>query len=306
MSRPSASLAIEARGLGKSFAGEPAVADLDLEIRRGEIFAFLGPNGSGKTTTMRMLTGLLTPDAGEGRCLGLDIRTQADRLRRHIGYVPQHFSLYEDLTVLENLRFVAQVYGLGNDGPDAIERICRRFGLSPFARRLAGTLSGGWKQRLALACALLPEPELLILDEPTSGVDPEARSFFWKVMNEEAARGATAMISTHYLDEAEQYCDRLGYILNGRLIALGTADEVIEASGLVAIRLPGAPVSVVSEAEAERDVLYAVRTAAEVILAGTDEAALRSAAGRLAPAIEPEPVKPRLEEVFLHLARRRT
>ena len=294
--------AIEVRGLGKSFAGKPAVQLLDLDIREGEIFAFLGPNGSGKTTTMRMLCGLLTPDAGEGHCLGFDVRTQQQELRPRIGYMSQHFSLYDDLNVSENLSFVMRAYDIP-DGRQRKQAIIERFNLTPYRNRLAGQLSGGWKQRLSLACGLLHQPSLLLLDEPTSGVDPEARGFFWEVMQAEAACGMTVMISTHYLDEVEQYCHRMAYILKGQLLAFGTPAEVIANSSLVALRLPGAGHNIVQHANQHSAVLYAAQTTSGVYLTGSDRAALHAAAHTIAPDGHAEDVSPRLEEVFLHLSR---
>lgn len=297
--------AIEVHGLGKSFAGKPAVHHLDLHIGKGEIFAFLGPNGSGKTTTMRMLCGLLTPDAGEGRCLGLDLRRQQRELRPMIGYMSQHFSLYGDLTVSENLHFVMRAYSMDTNAEARKAEMIERFGLAPYADKLAAELSGGWMRRLALACALLHDPKLLLLDEPTSGIDPEARRFFWEVMQAEAASGKTAMISTHYLDEVQQYCNRMAYILNGELLVAGTPDEVIEGSHLVALRLAGASHDAVQRAREDAGVLYVAQTTSGVFLTGENRTSLEQAANRVAPGASIEWVSPRLEEVFLHLARGR-
>jgi len=221
---------IEVSGLSKSFGGRAAVKRLALKVRRGEIYGFLGPNGSGKTTTIRMLCGLLTPDAGEGHCLGYDILTQSAEIKRQVGYMTQRFSLYEDLTVRENLDFIARVYGLDRRRErvrDAIDRL----GLGDRAGQLAGGLSGGWKQRLALASCLLHEPLLLLLDEPTAGVDPKARRDFWEQIHELSAAGITTLVSTHYMDEAER-CHRLAYLAWGELLVDGTVEEVIARSGL--------------------------------------------------------------------------
>ncbi|OIO67304.1 MAG: multidrug ABC transporter ATP-binding protein [Zetaproteobacteria bacterium CG_4_9_14_3_um_filter_49_83] len=294
--------AIEVRGLGKSFAGKPAVQHLDLEIREGEIFAFLGPNGSGKTTTMRMLCGLLTPDTGEGRCLNFDVRNEQSAIRPRIGYMSQHFSLYDDLNVSENLNFVLRVYDVAN-AKRRKQDIIERFDLAPYIDRLAGQLSGGWKQRLSLACGLLHEPSLLLLDEPTSGVDPEARSFFWEVMQAETARGMTAMISTHYLDEVEQYCHRMAYILKGKLLTSGTPAEVIADSGLSALRIAKAGHDVLQQAKFHAGVQYAAQTTSGVYLTGPHQKALYDAASIIAPDAAVEAIAPRLEEVFLHLSR---
>ncbi len=204
---------IAVEGLRKSFDGKTVVKDLSLQVRRGEIYGFLGPNGSGKTTFIRMLCGLLRPDAGHGTCLGYDILTESEQIKPHIGYMAQRFSLYEDLSVRENLDFMARIYGV-RDRRGAVAATLERMGLARFAGQLAGTLSGGWKQRLALACCLLHQPQLLLLDEPTAGVDPKARRDFWDDIYALAAQGVTALISTHYMDEAER-CHRLAYLAYG-------------------------------------------------------------------------------------------
>jgi len=223
-------LAIDVHGLGKSFGTRRVVHGLDLRVPRGEICGFLGANGSGKTTTLRMLCGLLTPDAGEGTCLGLDVRRDAPRIRLRVGYMTQRFSFYEDLSVEENLEFVARLYQLP-DRQQRIEGVLRRSGLLDRRTQLAGELSGGWKQRLALAACVLHEPELLLLDEPTAGVDPKARRDFWEHIHDLAATGMTVLVSTHYMDEAER-CHRLAYISYGKLLVEGTGAEVIARSGL--------------------------------------------------------------------------
>jgi ABC-2 type transport system ATP-binding protein len=223
-------IAIEVEGLTKSFDGRIVVRDLSLKVPKGEIYGFLGPNGSGKTTTIRMLCGLLTPDSGRGTCLGYDILTQSDEIKREVGYMTQRFSLYEDLSIRENLEFVARVYGVPNPRAAATEAI-QRLGLSGRANQLAGELSGGWKQRLALGACILPSPRLLLLDEPTAGVDPKARREFWEEIHRIAAEGITVLVSTHYMDEAER-CHEIAYIAFGELLARGTANEVIAQSGL--------------------------------------------------------------------------
>jgi ABC-2 type transport system ATP-binding protein len=223
-------IAIEVEGLTKSFDGRIVVRDLSLKVPKGEIYGFLGPNGSGKTTTIRMLCGLLTPDSGRGTCLGYDILTQSDEIKREVGYMTQRFSLYEDLSIRENLEFVARVYGVPNPRAAATEAI-QRLGLSGRANQLAGELSGGWKQRLALGACILPSPKLLLLDEPTAGVDPKARREFWEEIHRLAAEGITVLVSTHYMDEAER-CHEIAYIAFGELLARGTANEVIAQSGL--------------------------------------------------------------------------
>ena len=223
-------LVIDVRGMTKSFGPKTVVRNLDMQVGRGEIYGFLGPNGSGKTTFIRMLCGLLRPDSGNGFCLGHDVIRESDKIKPHVGYMAQRFSLYEDLTVTENLRFIARMYGVTNR-KQAVERCVERMGLGPYTKHLAGQLSGGWKQRLALAACTLHEPRLLLLDEPTAGVDPGARRDFWDEVHELAAEGITALISTHYMDEAER-CHRLAYIAYGDLLAAGTPEELVASSGL--------------------------------------------------------------------------
>jgi ABC-2 type transport system ATP-binding protein len=223
-------IAIDVHGLTKSFGPRTVVRDLSLKVPKGEIYGFLGPNGSGKTTTLRMLCGLLTPDAGEGTCLGYDILTQQDEIKRNVGYMTQRFSLYTDLSIRENLEFVARVYGV-DDPKGAASHAIARLGLAGRADQQAGELSGGWKQRLALGACILPEPRLLLLDEPTAGVDPKARRGFWDEIHGLAAEGITVLVSTHYMDEAER-CHELAYIAFGELLAQGTAKEVVAESGL--------------------------------------------------------------------------
>ncbi|WP_051363890.1 ABC transporter ATP-binding protein [Oleidesulfovibrio alaskensis] len=223
-------LVIDVRGITKSFGRRTVVNQLDLQVRRGEIFGFLGPNGSGKTTFIRMLCGLLRPDSGSGTCLGFDVLREAHRIKPLVGYMTQRFSLYEDLTVTENLTFAARMYQVA-DPARAVESSLDRMGLRRFAGQLAGQLSGGWKQRVALAAGTLHSPRLLLLDEPTAGVDPGARRDFWDQVHMLAEEGITSLISTHYMDEAER-CNRLAYIAYGNLLAQGTGEELIAASGL--------------------------------------------------------------------------
>jgi ABC-2 type transport system ATP-binding protein len=223
-------IAIDVQGLTKSFDGRVVVRDLSLRVPKGEIYGFLGPNGSGKTTTIRMLCGLLTPDSGHGTCLGYNILTQSEEIKREVGYMTQRFSLYEDLSIRENLEFVARVYGVPNPKETATEAI-HRLGLEGRADQLAGQLSGGWKQRLSLGACILPSPSLLLLDEPTAGVDPKARREFWEEIHRLAAEGITVLVSTHYMDEAER-CHEIAYIAFGELLARGTANEVVAQSGL--------------------------------------------------------------------------
>jgi len=221
---------IDVHGLTKSFDGRAVVRDLSMQVKRGSIYGFLGPNGSGKTTTIRMLCGLLTPDEGTGTCLGYDIRKETDKIKPRVGYMTQRFSLYEDLSVRENLEFIGRIYGLAR--PKAAARAAiDRLGLKGREEQLARELSGGWKQRLALGACTLPGPQLLLLDEPTAGVDPKARREFWNEIHALAAEGLTVLVSTHYMDEAER-CHEIAYIAYGELLVHGTVDHVIAASHL--------------------------------------------------------------------------
>ncbi len=230
-------IAIDVDGLTKSFDGRVVVRDLSMKVRRGTIYGFLGPNGSGKTTTIRMLCGLLTPDSGRGTTLGYDILTQADEIKRQVGYMTQKFSLYQDLTVRETLELVARIYGLKHPRQSAADMV-KRLGLHGRDDQLAGELSGGWKQRLALGACTLPNPQLLLLDEPTAGVDPKARRDFWNEIHALAAEGLTVLVSTHYMDEAER-CHEIAYIAYGELLARGTVDEVIQNSKLETFTVSG-------------------------------------------------------------------
>ena len=224
-------LAIDVRGLTKRYGGRAVVDGVSLQVGSGRICGFLGPNGSGKTTTIRLLCGLLTPDAGEGSCLGLDVIGQSALIRRQVGYMTQKFGLYEDLSIRENLDFIGRLYQLPQRR-QAVDRTLERLGLGPRQKQLAGTLSGGWKQRLALAACLMHEPRLLLLDEPTAGVDPKARRDFWDQIHQLAAQGITVLVSTHYMDEAER-CHELVYIAYGKVLARGTQQQIIAQAGLV-------------------------------------------------------------------------
>jgi ABC-2 type transport system ATP-binding protein len=227
--------AVVVEGLRKSFGGKVVVRDLSMRVKRGHIYGFLGPNGSGKTTTLRMICGLLTPDAGHGTCLSFDILTQRDEIKRRVGYMTQRFSLYEDLSIKENLEFVARVYGLADPVGEARAEI-EHLGLQGRELQLAGTLSGGWKQRIALACATIHEPPLLFLDEPTAGVDPVSRRQFWDQIHTIASQGTTVLVTTHYMDEAER-CHRLAFIFRGELLAVGAPDEVVAARALTVLEV---------------------------------------------------------------------
>lgn len=232
-----AEVIIDVRGLTKSYDGRMVVDHVDMRVERGRIYGFLGPNGSGKTTTIRMLCGLLTPDEGEGTCLGYDIRAQARLIKREVGYMTQKFGLYEDLSIEENLDFFARVYGVAGRG-ERIRATLERLGLYTRRTQLAGSLSGGWKQRLALAACLIHDPQLLLLDEPTAGVDPSARREFWDQIHELAAGGMTVLVSTHYMDEAER-CHELAYIAYGKLLARGTVEQVVAGAGLLTWSVTG-------------------------------------------------------------------
>ena len=227
--------AISVSGLVKRYGGRAVVDHISMEVETGEIAGFLGPNGSGKTTTIRMMCGLLTPDEGEGTVLGHDIRREAEQIRLQVGYMTQKFSFYEDLSIEENLRFVARLYGMPfGTVRDTLEDL----GLTSRRRQLAGTLSGGWEQRLALAACIMHKPKLLLLDEPTAGVDPKARRDFWDEIHRRAAEGLTVLVSTHYMDEAER-CHRIHYISYGKLLASGTVPQVVAGAGLVTFILEG-------------------------------------------------------------------
>ena len=296
--------AIDVRGLTKAYGGRRVVDDVALTVRQGQIYGFLGPNGSGKTTTIRMLCGLLTPDAGEGTCLGHDLRREAARIKREVGYMTQRFSLYEDLSIRENLDFVARVYGVARRRV-AVGHALASLGLEGRAGQLAGSLSGGWKQRLALAACLLHEPRLLLLDEPTAGVDPQARREFWETIHHLASNGLTVLVSTHYMDEAER-CHELAYIAYGRLLARGSIGQVIADAGLYTWIADGADVAALIAPLRERAGVQLVAPfGASLHVAGTDAAALEEAIApwRDAPGLAWRRGEPTLEDVFIHLMR---
>ena len=298
-------IAIAVEGLTKRFDGRPVVRDLSMQVRRGTIYGFLGPNGSGKTTTIRMLCGLLTPDDGQGTCLGFDLRTQTEQIKRRIGYMTQRFSLYEDLSVRENLEFVARLYGL-SDARGAVRAMIERLGLEGRTEQLAGTLSGGWKQRLALGACTLPNPQLLLLDEPTAGVDPKARREFWSEIHALAADGLTVLVSTHYMDEAER-CHEIAYIAYGVLLVHGTVDEVIERSALVTYMVSGDGLGhLAAELSHAPGVDMVAPFGTSLHVSGRDRAALDAAIAphRNDPALTWTLSKPNLEDVFIELMNR--
>jgi ABC-2 type transport system ATP-binding protein len=298
-------IAIDVEGLTKSFDGRKVVRNLSMQVKRGTIYGFLGPNGSGKTTTIRMLTGLLTPDEGHGTCLGYDIRSEADLIKRHVGYMTQRFSLYQDLSVRENLEFVARLYAIPKPAA-AARAMIDRLGLNGREEQLAGELSGGWKQRLALGACTLPNPQLLLLDEPTAGVDPKARREFWNEIHALAGEGLTALVSTHYMDEAER-CHEIAYIAYGELLARGTVNEVIAAAHLVTYEVTtsnGESLARLSEELTDRPGVDMVAPfGASLHVSGRDEAALAAA---IAPYRERAELtwtrsEPTLEDVFIDL-----
>ena len=271
-----AELAIDVHGLTKRYGGRAVVDDFSLQVRTGRICGFLGPNGSGKTTMIRMLCGLLTPDAGAGRCLGLELITQAVEIRRQVGYMTQKFGLYDDLTLRENLDFIGRLYQLPNRRT-AVDRTLAQLGLVERQKQLAGSLSGGWKQRLALAACLMHEPRLLLLDEPTAGVDPKARRDFWDQIHALAAHGITVLVSTHYMDEAER-CHELVYIAYGKLLARGTAHEIIDGAHLTVWAVQGPDVATLVEPlKAAEGVLSVAAFGNTLHVAGKDETLLDAA-----------------------------
>jgi len=292
---------IDVRGLNKSFGALHAVKDFGITVKRGRICGFLGPNGAGKTTTLRMLCGLLTPDSGEGTVLGHDVMTQSRLIKQRVGYMTQKFSLYEDLSIEQNLTFMARVHELDRRR-ERVQAALDGLGLTARRAQLAGHLSGGWKQRLALAAATLHEPDLLLLDEPTAGVDPEARRAFWDEIHALAANGMTVLVSTHYMDEAER-CHEIAYIAGGRTLARGTADEVIEGSGLITFHGegPGAD-RLGAELRGRPGVEMAAPFGTTLHVSGRDRAALEAAIQPWRrPPLTWSETQPTLEDVFIQL-----
>ncbi len=303
MSAPEAPV-ISVRGLTKRYGDKTVVDKVDLQVMRGQIYGFLGPNGSGKTTTIRMLCGLLVPDAGEGTCLGHDIRTESWAIKQRVGYMTQKFSFYEDLTIRENLDFVARLYGL----PERRAKVAaalERLGLAERRNQLAGALSGGWKQRLALAACILHQPDLLLLDEPTAGVDPKARRAFWDEIHELSAAGMTVLVSTHYMDEAER-CHRIAYLAYGKLMAHGTVAEVVAGAGLSTWHVSG-PDRRIAELARTLSGLKGVEMVAPfgatLHVSGADAAALDTAVQpfQADAALAWRRGEPTLEDAFIHL-----
>ena len=297
-----AALAIDVHGLTKRYGGRAVVDDVSLQVARGRICGFLGPNGSGKTTTIRMLCGLLTPDGGSGSCLGLDIVTQAAGIRRQVGYMTQKFGLYDDLSIRENLDFFGRLHEMPQRR-QTVDRTLERLGLAARQKQLAGTLSGGWKQRLALAVCLMHEPRLLLLDEPTAGVDPKARRDFWDQIHGLAAQGITVLVSTHYMDEAER-CHELVYVAYGRTLARGTQQEIIAEAGLVVWSVQGADsAALVEPLKAAPGVLSVAAFGNALHVAGRDAALVEAAIApwRSRPGLSWRQTDANLEDVFISL-----
>ncbi|NNM59401.1 MAG: ABC transporter ATP-binding protein [Legionellales bacterium] len=291
---------IDAHKLNKKFNGIPAVIDFALTLKKGEICGFLGPNGSGKTTTLRMLCGLLTPDSGEGSCLGFDLLRQSYEIKRQVGYMTQNFSLYGEMTVKENLYFIARIYGIKNK-EEVVDFYMKRFNLSSHADQLTANLSGGTKQRLALTGCLLHKPKLLLLDEPTAGVDPKTRREFWDEVHKLSQEGITTLVSTHYMDEAAR-CTRLVYIAYGQLLAQGTASELIANSGLSTWVASGSNLSqLADELRTLKDIEQTAFFGDKLHVSGQDPVLLKQAILPFQTRYSWENIPPDLEDVFIHL-----
>lgn len=295
---------IDVSGLTKRFGDKTVVDQINIQVTRGEIYGFLGPNGSGKTTSIRMMCGLLTPDAGVGHTLGYDIATEAALIKREVGYMTQRFGLYDDLSIRENLDFVARIYGMDKRRA-RVDTALERLGLTGRQHQLAGRLSGGWKQRLALAACMLHSPRLLLLDEPTAGVDPQARREFWDEIHKLTEEGITVLVSTHYMDEAER-CHRLGYIAYGKLLAIGTPAELITNSGLHTCIISGMGANRLAESlERNASIAMVTRFGNALHVSGQDADALMAALApyRAQSGLHFELAAPALEDVFIHLMR---
>jgi ABC-2 type transport system ATP-binding protein len=293
--------AIDVRGMTKRFGDRVAVDHIGLQVRSGEICGFLGPNGSGKTTFIRMLCGLLRPDDGSGTCLGYDVITESDSIKRQVGYMTQRFSFYEDLSIIENLDFVARMYSV-KDRRAAVRASLERLGLTARQRQLAGQLSGGWKQRLALAACLIHSPKLLLLDEPTAGVDPKARRDFWEQIHQLAGEGLTFLIATHYMDEAER-CHRLAYLVDGHLLAHGSVAAVIAQAHLTVWSVAGPNLLQLAEQlRRQPGVRQTVAFGSMLHVSGDDAVALEQATAPFrTPQYQWRRIEPGLEDVFIHL-----
>jgi ABC-2 type transport system ATP-binding protein len=302
MNPPTPQYAIDVQKLNKRFGDKHVVNDVSLQVARGEIFGFLGPNGSGKTTSIRLMCGLLTPDSGTGTCLGYDIVRESAQIKRNVGYMTQRFSYWDDLTIRENLDFVARIYQMPNRR-EAVDRSLESLGLQSRANQLTGALSGGWKQRLALAACMLHEPQLLLLDEPTAGVDPAARRDFWEELHRLAARGISVLVSTHYMDEAER-CHKLAYIAYGKLLAQGTAKQIIESQNLATWTIYGEHLSKLTEQLRKTPGIdQTVVFGSALHVSGSDHAALEAAVKQSTEgtALRAERIETGLEDVFISL-----
>ncbi|MBA2653629.1 MAG: ABC transporter ATP-binding protein [Gammaproteobacteria bacterium] len=296
---------IDVQGLKKNFQGKTAVNDVSLQVNKGEIFGFLGPNGSGKTTTIRMLCGLLIPDGGSGTCLGYDIITEAHKIKQQVGYMAQKFSLYDDLTIYENLEFIANIYGM-KDVKERVKEAIDELGLAERQNQLAGQLSGGWKQRLALTAALLHNPKLLLLDEPTAGVDPKARRDFWDQVHYLATKGITTLVSTHYMDEAER-CNRLTYIMKGNVLVRGTANEIIQKSKIITWQVTGENLpSLAQHIQKESGIEQVISYGQSLHVSSRSEAALVNVAEKYSKDNLWQPMPTSLEDVFINLVSNET
>ncbi len=294
---------IDVAGLTKSFGGRKVVDNFDLQVPRGAIYGFLGPNGSGKTTTIRMVCGLLKPESGHGRVLGFDVLEESDKIKERVGYMTQKFSLYEDLSIRENLEFIARLYGLDRR-KERVDKALEDLGLVERQAQVAGKLSGGWKQRLALAACMIHEPELLLLDEPTAGVDPKARRDFWDQIRRFSAQGVTTLVSTHYMDEAVQ-CDSIAYIGYGKKLLDAPTADIPKKIGLSCWRIAGRPLQAAQAMlEGAPGVDLVARFGAEIHVCGHDAAALARAAARVKeaqPHVTIEQIEAGFEEIFIYL-----
>ncbi|MDE2029718.1 MAG: ABC transporter ATP-binding protein [Alphaproteobacteria bacterium] len=298
--------AVDVHGLTKIYGKKTVVDHIDIRIPRGKVYGFLGPNGSGKTTTIRMICGLLTPDAGEGTCLGADLRKEPKSIKRRLGYMTQKFSFWDDMTVTENLAFVADMFGLDNP-QERVQSAIEKANLTDYVDHLAGSLSGGWKQRLALAACTLHDPELLLLDEPTAGVDPQARREFWDEIHRLAAEGLTVLVSTHYMDEAER-CHAIIYLSYGHIVAQGTVDEVIAQAGLTAWDVRGGDLTALMDEVGKNPAVTAAAIFGDILhVSGPGGAAFDHALAsyRADQAHRWERAAPSLEDAFIRFTEQR-
>jgi len=294
---------IDVQGLTKSYGGRTVVDHFDLKVPRGAIYGFLGPNGSGKTTTIRMVCGLLKPESGDGEVLGFDVLKESLKIKERVGYMTQRFSLYEDLSIRENLEFIARLYELDNRA-ERVDKALEDLGLVERQAQVAGKLSGGWKQRLALAACMIHEPQLLLLDEPTAGVDPKARRDFWDQIRRYAAQGVTTLVSTHYMDEAVQ-CDSIAYIAYGKKLLDAPTAEIPKQVGLFCWRIAGRPLLQAQQMlEGADGVDIVARFGAEIHACGKDAAKLEAAVRKVRaaqPHLEIEKIDAGFEEIFIYL-----